>query len=141
MTNPEFSAEAIVVVDDTPDALKLYQAMLERFFPHATLYFAHDGGEGIEQVVKAVGNHDRVVVLSDVEMPKVTGPQLVQSLRTSSDERIANVPIILNTAHAGQDAELTKLLNEQAGGHQFDLLRKPVMGHTLQQAILRALSE
>lgn len=139
--SPERSEHAIVVVDDTYEIHLLYTIMLTKFFPEAKLYFAQDGKIGIEKVEEAVSKHSKVVVLSDVEMPRVSGTELVRTLRTSGNEAIANVPIILNTANTGIAAELEQKLSEQTDGHHFDLLLKPVLGSVLQQAVLKALGE
>jgi CheY-like chemotaxis protein len=142
MTNLEFSEQAIVVIDDDPDTRTIYQVMLRRVAPQAALYFADDGTTGVPQVVEAVANHKKVVVLSDMEMAKMSGPEVLRTLRTSDNEAVANVPVIINTAHAGGLQEIRAKIMEQSGGHdQFDLLKKPLLSATLQQAILKALSE
>jgi FixJ family two-component response regulator len=65
-------------------------------------------------------------VLSDIQMPGMTGVVLAQRLR----ERAADLPIVLMTAYPNERAQAM-----HAAGYVADLLEKPLDGDLLLSAI------
>ena len=82
---------------------------------------AYDGQEGIEKALAL--NPD--LILSDLVMPKVTGEQLVATLRANS--RFDGVPIVLLTGHDDDPALRARLL--RAGAQ--DYITKPCSAEEL----------
>ena len=62
---------------------------------------AKDGLEGIELL-----RHDYDLIVTDINMPKVTGLQLIKGLRTNN----RNIPILIITAYATE--ELVKYVSQ-----------------------------
>ncbi|HEX5657091.1 MAG TPA: ATP-binding protein [Polyangiales bacterium] len=125
----------IVLADDNADMREYVTRLLrERWRVTAVV----DGAEALE-----VARREPVdLVLSDIMMPNLDGLGLLQALR--SDARKANVPIILLSARAGDDARVEGL---EAGAD--DYLVKPFsarellarVGTHLQLAALRKAAE
>ena len=104
---PERSEEAeiqkeenpiLLLIDDNADVRTLLK---ETFHKHYKILTASDGEEGYKIAVEQVPD----LVLSDVMMPKKNGIELVSALK--KDERTSHIPIILLTAKAGEENELT----------------------------------
>ncbi len=82
----------VLVVDDDPVILKLLEVNFE--MEGFTVLLAHDGEEGV-----ALTRSERPdIVVSDVMMPKMSGLELVEELK--SDPDTSSIPIILLTAKA-----------------------------------------
>jgi diguanylate cyclase (GGDEF)-like protein len=104
----------IMMVDDDPDAIALIQRFLERAgyprFVHTTKSL-----EAVEMMLR--GRPD--VVLLDVNMPGVTGFEILERMRT--DAQLRHTPAIVLTA---SDSPETMLKALELGASDF--LRKPV---------------
>ena len=82
----------VLVVDDDPVILKLLEVNFE--MEGFTVLLAHDGEEGV-----AIARTQRPdIVVSDVMMPRMSGLELVEELK--SDPDTSDIPIILLTAKA-----------------------------------------
>ena len=82
----------VLVVDDDPVILKLLEVNFE--MEGFTVLLAHDGEEGV-----SVARSERPdIVVSDIMMPRMSGLQLVEELK--SDPDTSAIPIILLTAKA-----------------------------------------
>ena len=86
------AAPTVLVVEDDPVILRLLEVNfdLEGF----SVLVAQDGAEGIE--VAQAKRPD--VIVSDIMMPKVSGLELVETLK--ADPTTASIPIILLSAKA-----------------------------------------
>jgi signal transduction histidine kinase/CheY-like chemotaxis protein len=101
----------VLVVDDNADM----RAYLTRLLaPHWSVRTTANG----EEALRAVAESLPAIVLTDVMMPRVDGFQLLRALR--SDPATADVPVIMLTARAGQEASVEGL---EAGAD--DYLAKP----------------
>ena len=114
----------ILVVDDNLEVRDTTALLLERL-GYATLRAAH-GGEAMEMLQ---GSEPIDLVLSDVSMPVMTGPQLAVRARALRP----TLPIILFSGYADPDG-----LAEAPA--DCPLLRKPVRSKDLAAAITKALS-
>ncbi len=112
----------ILVIDDDRATRHLLARALEgeRF----EVRTSSDAREAL-QLVEA--EHPALIV-SDYEMPEFNGAELCELIRKHRDPAIADIPIILLTAHAGEEHEVKCL---EAGANDF--VTKPV-----NSAILRA---
>ncbi|MCW2740129.1 MAG: Sensor protein [Blastococcus sp.] len=102
---------SVLVVDDNADMRAYLTRLLGR---HWTVRTTANG----EEALQAVAEQRPDIVLTDVMMPRVDGFELLRRLR--SDPATQDVPVIMLTARAGQEASVEGL---QAGAD--DYLAKP----------------
>ncbi|MDX3901730.1 MAG: ATP-binding protein [Sphingobium sp.] len=115
----------ILVVEDDPRVLKQTMAALAEL---GHLPVACDHPANAAKMLQSHG--DIGLIVSDVLMPDMTGPEMVQKLPAS----LAHVPVLFVTGYAGDVVD-----SAQFGGHH--LLRKPYTLAGLAQAVSVALSE
>jgi len=90
----ETLAPLVLVVDDSLTVRRVTQRLLQREGYRVTL--AKDGLEGLEKL-----NEERpAVLLSDIEMPRMDGFDLVRNLR--ADPKLADLPVIMITSRIAQ---------------------------------------
>jgi chemosensory pili system protein ChpA (sensor histidine kinase/response regulator) len=87
-------APLVLVVDDSLTVRRVTQRLLAREGYRVAL--AKDGLEGLERLAE----ERPAVVLSDIEMPRMDGFDLVRNMR--SDERWRNLPVIMITSRIAQ---------------------------------------
>jgi two-component system chemotaxis response regulator CheY len=96
----------ILVVDDSAAIRKILQRVLRQTgMAIGTIHEAGDGQEALERLRK-----QRIdLVLSDINMPKMDGLQLLASLRASPEWR--TIPVVMITTEGGETkvAEAVKL--------------------------------
>lgn len=92
-------APTVLVVEDDPTILQLLEVNFE--MEGYIVLRAEDGEQGL-----AMARESRPdVIVSDVMMPKMSGLELVQALKTSADTKA--IPVILLSAKAqGSDVRL-----------------------------------
>jgi len=97
---PQAEAEAqplaplVLVVDDSLTVRRVTQRLLEREGYRVTV--AKDGIDGLEKL----GHERPAVLLSDIEMPRMDGFDLVRNLR--NDPRLADLPVVMITSRIAQ---------------------------------------
>jgi chemosensory pili system protein ChpA (sensor histidine kinase/response regulator) len=84
----------VLVVDDSLTVRRVTQRLLQREGYRVTL--AKDGLEGLEKL----GEERPAVLLSDIEMPRMDGFDLVRNLR--ADPSLADLPVIMITSRIAQ---------------------------------------
>jgi CheY-like chemotaxis protein len=108
----------ILVVDDEPDVADLFRQQFRRDLraERFTMEFAMSAPEALERI-KAIADPSLILILSDINMPGMTGLEMLPKVRTERP----NVPVIMITAYG--DAETKrKALEFGAAG----LLTKPI---------------
>jgi len=90
----EALAPLVLVVDDSLTVRRVTQRLLAREGYRVTL--AKDGLEALE----ALAQERPAVVLSDIEMPRMDGFDLVRNIR--ADEKMADMPVIMITSRIAQ---------------------------------------
>jgi len=90
----EAQAPLVLVVDDSLTVRRVTQRLLQREGYRVTL--AKDGLEGLEKL----GEERPAVLLSDIEMPRMDGFDLVRNLR--ADPKLADLPVIMITSRIAQ---------------------------------------
>ena len=90
----EVQAPLILVVDDSLTVRRVTQRLLVREGYRVTL--AKDGLEALE----ALAQERPAVVLSDIEMPRMDGFDLVRNIR--ADEKMVGMPVIMITSRIAQ---------------------------------------
>jgi two-component system cell cycle response regulator len=115
---PDIDAEAIagatvLIVDDHEQNLELLQAYLEEI--GCKIAVARDGLQAVETVEKNPPD----LVLLDVMMPKLSGYQVCEKIKTDPDTR--EIPVIMVTA-LGEISDVERAVDVGAD----DFLTKPV---------------
>lgn len=120
----------ILVVDDERDVEFLFRQKFRKEIRSGeiVLVFAHSGEEALE-VLRREGRTDVVLVLSDINMPGMTGLQLLQKIK----ENPPPLPVCMMTAYGnetyrqqaaenGSDGYLTKPIDFSALKDRIRLL-------------------
>lgn len=105
---------SVLYAEDEPHTQEAMRSILSNFFKH--VYVASNGEEGLE----LFKNHQPDLVLSDINMPKVNGLEMVQAIRSVDQE----IPVMIITAYSdtqylmdsiflGIDRYVNKPLNDQ----------------------------
>jgi chemosensory pili system protein ChpA (sensor histidine kinase/response regulator) len=90
----EVLAPLVLVVDDSLTVRRVTQRLLTREGYRVTL--AKDGLDALDKLSHELPS----VVLSDIEMPRMDGFDLVRNMR--SDQRLAGLPVIMITSRIAQ---------------------------------------
>jgi two-component system, NtrC family, C4-dicarboxylate transport response regulator DctD len=114
---------AIMLVEDDADVLHATSQML-RLHGYDVLTF----GNGMD-ALDALDRHFGGVVIADVRMPRMSGVELLQSIRRMDEE----VPVILISGHADVDTAVAALKDGA-----WDFISKPVRPEELLAAASRA---
>lgn len=134
-SDPTVRAPRILLVDDDEVSRRLLGSALRRLA--FDVHTASDGDEALDMIAKAQPD----LLVLDFEMPALNGAEICHRLRTSENEDWRNLPIIMLTAHAGEEEEIACL---EAGANDF--VTKPVSRDILAARIqtqlrLRALTD
>ncbi len=113
----------VLIVDDDEDLSKTYASSLSR-----SGAFVHTASSGKEGLARLKG-HPVDVIVSDISMPEMTGIDFLKAVRMQD----LDVPVILMTGSPGIDSA-TQAVEYGASSY----LTKPVEGHRLWDAVLRA---
>jgi len=117
----------ILVVEDFADSRQMLTLLLQDM-DYSVLPAANG-----EEALSAVATNDIDLVLTDFNLPDMTGPAVVRALRQLSD-RLANIPCIMLTAFDGYEH---RALAAEAGCEVF--LNKPPDFDLLKATIDRLL--
>lgn len=104
--------ERIMIVDDTPENLKLLSRMLEG---RGYRVFAFTKGES---ALWAAEKHPPDLILLDIKMPELDGYEVCQQLK--ANKKLAEIPVIFISALAGASDKIKAF---QVGG--VDYITKP----------------
>ncbi len=115
----------IVVIDDNPDNLVTFRALIQEILPGASLFTATDGREGIRQCQK----EDPDVLFLDVVMPGMDGFEVCS--RVKADPVTRDIPVVFITAIKGDRESRVRALEVGAKG----FLAKPIDGYELQAQV------
>jgi len=111
----------ILIVEDNADVRQFIATEMGK---HNQIYTAENGLQGIEKALELVPD----VIISDVRMPLCDGIELCNTLK--NDERTSHIPIVLLTAHLGEENELEGL---RSGADDF--ITKPFKLRILEKRI------
>ena len=107
---------SILVVDDEPDVADLFRQCFRREAHDGTyvMHFAYSGQEALDKLAAGIEPH-LIVILSDINMPKMDGLELLREIKT----RRPDLPVMMVTG----DDERRRLAGEY-GAAEF--VTKPV---------------
>ncbi|GMU42202.1 MAG: response regulator [Xanthomonadales bacterium] len=121
-------SRTILVVDDEPDVEALFAQMLRREIRAGQIEFRYaDSGESALRMIEEVGHNLDLLIFSDVNMPQMTGLELLSILH----QKYPELRIYIVTAYGTEDMadEVTRL-----GGQ--GLISKPVAFPELKELVL-----
>jgi len=124
MTHPK--KHTLLVVDDEADVGDSVHDLLRREF---NVLKARSAEEGL----KLMCENEVHIIMTDQRMPKVTGVELLRSVRTGHPQAIR----MLFTGYADLDAVIAAI-NQ---GHIFKFLKKPWQPEELEKAVREAAGE
>jgi len=120
--------KTILIVDDSKSSRSLVRFVLQA--DGYEILEAEDGEQGWEAIQRMAGGLS--LVITDFEMPKMTGPELVAKVREQS--RFDGIPLILLTARKEEDDEVLGL---ESGAD--DYIGKPVEPMKLQIRVKKVM--
>jgi CheY-like chemotaxis protein len=122
---------SILVVDDEPDIIELFRQRFRREVRDGeyALHFAESGEHALELLRKGI-SPELILILSDINMPRMDGLQLLQEIKRGWPDRM----VMMVTAYG--DDERRRRAAEMGA---VDFLSKPVDFDYLKQR-LRALT-
>jgi hypothetical protein len=126
MTEIRGGAETILVVDDQGDFGRLVERMLHSL--GYTVIVSNHGGDALRQYDASADDID--LVITDVQMPQISGPELAAALR----QRRRNVRVLFMSGHSKQ-----ALAGYGGIGAESPYLRKPFSLEDIAQQVRRAL--
>ncbi len=106
--------QTILIVDDSPSVRHMTSKIVENAGWHAVT--ARDGVEALEFI--GDGSEPPMVILTDIEMPRMDGFELIRSL--NADKRFSSIPVVVITSRSG---EKYRGISEELGIDKF--LSKP----------------
>jgi len=117
--------DRILYIDDDPDDLFIFSETLETQFPRYKIFQAQNGEDGL----KAMNDLDGSVclVILDMNMPKIDGRQILQSIR--QNPQWAHVPVVVFTTSASK-ADIA--FGQELGA---DFVTKPMNYDTLKETV------
>lgn len=122
-------ARSILVVDDNQDVRDLVIHFLSSEGFH--IYSAGDGENGLA-ILKA---NDVNLVLLDVMMPGMSGLDVLTEIRTGSNKKIREIPVMMITARAGTE-DIDKAIALGANSY----IVKPFRGSNIREKVHALLS-
>ena len=119
-------ADRLLVVDDSREARDFLEEFL--VFQGYTVLTAKDGEEGLHRALY----DDPDVILLDMQMPKMTGIEVIDALNRKGRE----IPVILLTAYGSEELAVQAI---RAGAR--DYVPKPCEPQVIQASVERALRD
>lgn len=118
------SQKKILIIDDEPELAEIVLLSLQDYYPNAVS--VTDIGKARELLV----DHSFSLILSDVMMPGLSGPELIKSLRIAGDW----TPVMFLTGNGSKETVLSALRLGVS-----DVLEKPFDSDELLKSVQRVL--
>jgi len=119
----------ILVVDDSAAIRKILQRVLRQ--TGMAIKDIHEAGDG-EEALTLLKAHKVNLVLSDINMPKMDGLQLLAALKASADW--APIPVVMITTEGGE-AKVAEAVKLGAVGY----VRKPFTADQIKEKLVGLL--
>jgi len=100
----------ILAIDDNPDNLIVFEAVVTSTLPGADFLAARNGPQGLN----LAREHDPDVILLDILMPQMDGFEVCRQLK--ADERLQEIPVVFVTAVRADRASRARALEVGAEG-------------------------
>jgi two-component system, chemotaxis family, chemotaxis protein CheY len=115
----------VLVVDDSAAIRKILQRVLRQ--TGMAIGAIHEAGDG-QEALAVIDQHPVHLVLTDINMPKMDGLQLLACLKGSSQWR--NVPVVMITTEGGE-AKVGEAVRLGAAGY----VRKPFTADQIKEKL------
>ena len=115
----------VLVVDDSAAIRKILQRVLRQ--TGMAINTIHEAGNG-EEALAVLKEHKVHLILSDINMPKMDGLQLLASLKASGDW--AQVPVVMITTEGGE-TKVAEAVRLGAAGY----VRKPFTADQIKEKL------
>jgi len=119
----------VLVVDDSAAIRKILTRVLRQ--TGMAIQTIHEAGDG-QEALALMAQHRIDLVLSDINMPKMDGLQLLASLKASSHWR--NVPVVMITTEGGE-TKVAEAVRLGAAGY----VRKPFTADQIKEKLVGIL--
>ncbi|MBF0441763.1 MAG: response regulator, partial [Oligoflexales bacterium] len=104
----------ILIIDDLKDMRDLIaRSLMSKGYRYTT---ASDGEEGYHKIIELKPD----LAIIDWMMPKMSGPQIIEKMMTSTDTTVRSIPTVLLTAKSDEESRMTGI---KKGAHAY--LGKP----------------
>lgn len=126
-TTPSFNPSRmnILVAEDNPEVAQIVYSTLKDKY---NIYFAENG----KRALALLGEQNFECVVSDIEMPEMTGDEFVENAR--KENKWKSVPIIMLSSH-GDDDTIVKLLKLGANDYVQKPFRREILLSRIQAQI------
>lgn len=114
-----------LIVDDAPMIRKILKGILEKELGYQT----EEAENGLEALAK-IKKRDYDIVVTDWNMPYMTGLELVERIRSMEDPKKARIPVLMVTAEAKKENIILAL---KAGVNNY--IVKPFTAETVKQKL------
>jgi len=115
----------VMVVDDSAAIRKILQRVLRQTgMPIGTIYEAGDGGEALEHLK----THKIDLVLTDINMPKMDGLQLLSAMKAAPQWNA--IPVMMITTEGGE-TKVSEAVRLGAAGY----VRKPFTADQIKEKL------
>ncbi|MBN1786669.1 MAG: response regulator [Candidatus Methanofastidiosa archaeon] len=121
------TSNKILIVDDTPDNVKLLRAFLAG--QGYEIIVAEDGEEALEKTFSE--NPD--LVLLDLMLPKISGIEVLKEIKAKRED----IPVVVLTAYGSEE---TAVQTMRSGAEDY-LINKPLRKDEVVNAVKKILSE
>ena len=119
----------VLVVDDSAAIRKILTRVLRQ--TGMAIQTIHEAGDG-QEALALMAQHRMALVLSDINMPKMDGLQLLASLKASPQWR--NIPVVMITTEGGE-TKVADAVRLGAAGY----VRKPFTADQIKEKLVGIL--
>ncbi len=102
----------ILIVDDIEALRKQAIYSLAIIYPNAMFIEAENGFEALDKLIK----HKPDLILLDIDMPKMSGIDVLKRIRRSRDAKIKKLPIIMFTGNVDKET-VDEIINLGVNGY------------------------
>jgi two-component system chemotaxis response regulator CheY len=115
----------VLVVDDSAAIRKILQRVLRQ--TGMVINTIHEAGNG-EEALDVLKGHKVALILSDINMPKMDGLQLLATLKSSAEW--GSIPVVMITTE-GSEAKVSEAVRLGAAGY----VRKPFTADQIKEKL------
>lgn len=119
----------VLIVDDHPLTLTMLKEILKQM-GFNNVREANDG----EPALKILANEDIGLVFTDLNMPNMSGTEVIQGIRGKAETK--NLPVLVISGEGDQDVVVQAM---KAGADSF--IVKPFSAKTVKEKIMQVLSK
>ena len=108
----------VLLIEDNPGDVRLLEEAFRELHADIRMLVAKDGAEGLEMINKALDGRPPDLILLDLNLPKVSGHDLLAHIKNNPETR--RIPVIILTSSRAE-TDVRKAYDSHANAY----LRKP----------------